>query len=122
MTEGLEPIDNTADVIDSREVIARIDYLSTDVDSLTDDERAELAALQAFAEQGDTLADWIHGETLIRDSYFEDYARELADDIGAVPADASWPAYCIDWERAARDLKMDYTPIDFGDVTYWGRS
>lgn len=32
---------------------------------------------------------------------------------------AGWPNYCIDWDRAARDLKMDYTEIDFGGVSYW---
>lgn len=39
----------------------------------------------------------------------EDFAQELAEDLGVVPEDAGWPAYCIDWERAARDLFMgDY--------------
>ena len=37
----------------------------------------------------------------------ENYAETLAEDIGAVNAEATWPNNCIDWERAARDLFMD---------------
>jgi len=140
-TEGTEPIDNTADIIDSRDIIARIAHLRDDWAEATgddpddyalsgDDWRAglgeddadELVALLELASEGESLADWPHGETLIRDSYFEDYARELAEDIGAVASDAAWPAYCIDWQRAARELQVDYTSLDFDGVTYWARS
>lgn len=38
----------------------------------------------------------------------EDYAQQFAEDIGAVDPDASWPNSYIDWERAARDLFLDY--------------
>ena len=38
-----------------------------------------------------------------------EFAQELADQLGAVNADSSWPNYCIDWEYAARDLMMDYS-------------
>lgn len=27
----------------------------------------------------------------------------------------------IDWERAAEELRMDYTAVDFDGVTYWVR-
>lgn len=88
-----------------------------------DDENAEeLATLKKLAEEGaDYAADWEYGETLIRDSYFREYAMELADDIGAIPANASWPLTCIDWNEAARELQMDYTAVDFGGVRYWVR-
>jgi antirestriction protein len=38
----------------------------------------------------------------------EDFAQELADDLGLVPDEQPWPLSYIDWERAARDLFMDY--------------
>ena len=63
----------------------------------------------------------MHGETLIRDTYFEDYARELAEDIGAINRDASWPNNCIDWEEAASQLQQDYFSVEYGDVIYWIR-
>lgn len=39
----------------------------------------------------------------------EDFAMETAEGIGAIDKNASWPNNCIDWERAARDLMMDYS-------------
>jgi hypothetical protein len=64
---------------------------------------------------GDTVA------ALIRDSYFEDYARQLAEDIGAIDSKASWPNNHIDWEDATDALKQDYTEVDFDGVSYWIR-
>lgn len=147
MTSTAREISNYDDIIDSRDVIARIESLESDVEQLTEmrdralsvaltqeeqdelrdlaatveDNAGELATLRALAEEGETLEDWPYGETLIRDSYFVTYAQQLAEDIGALPADAGWPAYCIDWERAARDLQMDYTAVEFDGVTYWAR-
>ena len=116
-----DPIDRTSDVLDSRDIIARIDYLSGE-DELTDEESAELSALESLASEGESLADWQYGEALISDDYFEDYARELAEDTGMIPTDAPWPVYCIDWEYAARELRMDYTPVEYDGMTFWGRS
>jgi hypothetical protein len=117
-------IRNTDDVIDSRDVIERIAELQSildDGESLGDD-RDEYMALTILAEEGQGYADWEYGEILIRDSYFEDYARELAEDIGAIKGTESWPLGYIDWEAAAEVLQMDYSAIDFDGVTYWVRS
>lgn len=65
--------------------------------------------------------DWYPLE-LIRDSYFETYAQELAEETGAIPNDVSWPCNCIDWEKATRELKMDYSSVDVDDVEYWYRA
>lgn len=64
---------------------------------------------------------WTYGVTLIRDSYFEDYAQQMAEDIGAINRDATWPLNHIDWEAAAEALKGDYTSAEFDGVTYWAR-
>ena len=58
---------------------------------------------------------------LIRDSHFKDYAMELADDIGAIYRNASWPLTCIDWDQAARELQMDYSSVEIDGITYWCR-
>lgn len=85
-------------------------------------EGEELTALKALADEAERYADdWRYGVTLIRDSYFEEYAEELAEDIGAIPADAAWPCTCIDWAQAARELKQDYTEVYFDGVSYWVR-
>lgn len=126
-------IDNTQDIIDSRDVIARIEELEAEQEALLDDEREadgeweayygqELAALKALADEAEGSPDWRHGEVLIRYSYFEDYARQLAEDVGAISDDAQWPCNCIDWEQAANELRMDYFSVDFDGVDYWIRS
>lgn len=162
-------INNYQDVIDSREVIDRIEELESDLqdgydgqheeaqglwenwlnDPDTDAadeppkppefedwvsaaagdtggdlyaEALEYTALKALADEADGCGDWKYGAMLVRESYFEAYARELAEEIGAVNPNANWPNNCIDWERAARELQMDYTSVDFDGVAYLIRS
>jgi hypothetical protein len=132
-------ISNTDDVIDSRDVIERIEELEaialpihnveTGEDELdpnvTDDERAdavaELALLKTLAEEAEGYApDWQYGEMLVRDSYFTDYARELLEDCGDIPKNL--PHYIeIDWDATARNIQQDYTSVEFDGVTYWIR-
>lgn len=116
-----EPINNSQDLIDSRDVIARIKELE-ETENRDDEENDELAALKALADEGENVADWIPGATLIRKSHFEDYAREFAEDIGAIGRDAGWPTDHIDWPAAADALKMDYTIVDFDGVEYFAHS
>jgi len=123
-------INNGQDVIDSRDVIEHIETLESEREGATaptdwdDSENGEeLKALKALAGEASGYAeDWAYGEALIRDSYFETYAQDLAEDIGAINKDASWPNDCIDWEKAADQLKQDYTEVDFDGVAYWTRS
>lgn len=154
--------DNSDDIIDSRDIIERIEELESEMEdyqteyclcSLDPTEMyskeeydkwdkthkrktvekcieiwdkweglEEYKTLLDVTEQGEGCGDWKYGESLIRDSYFREYAEELAYDLGLVSRNARWPFDCIDWERAAEDLKMDYTKIDFDGVTYWMRS
>lgn len=150
---------NTDDMIDSRDVIARIEELEDEragllqeveeaSNSYTDgpwvyapadkrsryyealdavdewdasDEAGELRVLKALAaEASDYADDWEHGETLIRDTYFKEYAQDLAEECGFENSD-QWPARCIDWDLAARELQMDYSAVEFDGVTYWIR-
>jgi antirestriction protein len=60
--------------------------------------------------------------TMIPADDFTAYAQELAEDIGAIDRDAKWPVYCIDWERAARELKMDYASVRVNGTTYYFRA
>lgn len=88
-----------------------------------DDENGEeLKTLRELCEEGESSADdWPHGVTLIRDSYFVQYAMDLADDLGLIDRKVGWPNSCIDWNQAARELKMDYTSLEFEGVTYYVR-
>ncbi|CAB4120960.1 hypothetical protein UFOVP4_31 [uncultured Caudovirales phage] len=126
-------INNTLDQIDSRdinELIEELDELlalheesqTGDKDPEPFEHQTELDQLKALAEEGaDYADDWHYGAQLVRDSYFKQHAMELAEDCGMIKPDATWPHTCIDWDRAARELRCDYTSIDFGGVTYWVR-
>jgi len=44
----------------------------------------------------------------------------LLEDCGDIPKNL--PSYIeIDWETPARNIRVDYTAVEFGDVTYWVR-
>lgn len=123
MTYDLDYFRN-ADIFDSRDVIERIAELEgmRDDGAIDDDEAAELVTLAAFASEAEGYAaDWLYGEAFIADDYFETYARDLADDIGAIDRNAAWPLTHIDWTAAAADLRQDYTSVDLDGRTFWTR-
>lgn len=63
---------------------------------------------------------WNDGITFIHENHFENYAREYAEDCGYIKEDVGWPYSCIDWEKAARELKSDYACITFrGEIYYY---
>ena len=106
---------------DSRDVIERIEELAADEDSLDEDERAELVILRAIESDAKGYGDWQYGETFIPESDFEDYARDLAESIGAISRD-EWPTWYIDWEAAANALRQDYTSYTFDGIDYLARA
>lgn len=93
-----------------------------DDDNANGEEARELITLKELEEAASSSPDWAFGETLIRDSYFAEYAEEFASDIGAINRDAQWPLTHIDWEAAADDLKQDYMSVDYDGVEYWIRA
>lgn len=135
------------DIIDSRDVIAAceiyraavvamgVDPVAVDADfnrgmpegsdeweAEKNDIVSEYVALRELNSDGESYGgDWLYGATLIADSYFTEYAQELASDIGAIDKDSSWPNTFIDWEAAADALKQDYTSIEWKGETYWVR-
>jgi hypothetical protein len=136
----MNEINNLDDTINSRDIIARIEELEGEIEQieeaadeadrdLTQDEeaaieelQAELDTLQALAKQGQGCSGWKDGVTLIRDTYFEEWAKEYAFEIGALERPLEWPATCIDWADAANELQSDFTSVEFGGETYWVRS
>ena len=105
-------------VKDSREIQERIDELEALEEDIDAEDKEELESLVAFKEDVGDNSEWDCGITFIDDDDFEDYARELAEDIGAIESDTHWPATCIDWERAADELRIDYSQIELDGVTY----
>lgn len=132
--KGINEITNDQNVIDSRDIIARIKYLEGEKETASQeegfdedlyddtDEGSELKMLLVLQDEASSSSDWTYGETLIRDTYFEEYAQELAEDCGMIDRNAKWPVYHIDWEAAAETLKQDYMSVDFAGVDYWIRA
>ena len=143
-------ISNTQDVIDSRDVIKRIEELEAEKQELEeildglvkewgeveekeeaaealiewkDNYGEELEVLKKLAKDGEDYApDWIHGAGLIHEDYFTEYCEELCKDIGDIPKELPWYiANHIDWDGVADEIKQDYTEIDFDGETYYVR-
>lgn len=125
--------------MDSRDIAARIRQLEDerqgllyDIEEAPDGQAAARRSedLEAFdAEYGEELRDlkaleaerpteWQYGATFIRESYFRQYAEDLANDIGAIDSDIRWPLNHIDWSAAADDLRMDYSEYEIRGSTY----
>lgn len=128
---------NQSEVIDSRDVIARIEELTAERDEyvsgapdgtetpapeLWAEDNPELAreldSLEKLASQGEDYApDWEHGETLIHNDYFTAYCEELVKDTADLPKGIP-PYIVIDWQATADNLRVDYTEIDFDGEAY----
>jgi hypothetical protein len=121
-------ISNYDDTIDVRDIISRVENLEADEAAAEPEYVEELPTLRALLDElkgygGDEQwqGDW-YPVTLVRDSHFKAYAQELAEDCGDIDfATLAWPLTCIDWDQAARELRMDYSSVEFGGVTYWYR-
>lgn len=139
----MKPINNSDDVIDSRDVIRRLHELEDERESLVsvledaapedkeeadadiadwdEDNGDELKQLRDLNEDGeDTVSEWEYGATLVRESYWVEYIQELLEDIGDVPRKMP-PYLVIDWEATADNLLPDYNQVDFNGVTYYVR-
>jgi antirestriction protein len=126
------------DVIDVRDIIARIEEIE-DAQRLHNEEHGEGDWLGAYPSDAEEIAllstimeemkgyggdeqwrgDW-YPLILIRESHFTDYVQEMLEDCGQIPKDL--PHYIhIDWEATARDVQVDFTPIDVDGATYFYR-
>ena len=145
----MEPITNTQDIIDSRDIIKRVDELEEAFDTcphcgegilaeesiktnkcpdceqelLEDGEKDELETLKSIVDQAEGYGDFEPGEGLIHEDYFTDYCQELCTDVRYLPADL--PEFIennIDWDGVAGEIRQDYTEIDFDGVSYFMRA
>jgi len=112
-----QSVSNTEDMLDSRDIIRRIEELEACGE--LDEEKAELYALKLLAQRVKSYSDdWEDGVTLIRDSYFVEYTKERCMDIGVLPKDIP-PYLAIDWNKTAKNIRSDYFTINYGGVIYW---
>jgi len=78
------------------------------IEDYDDDEDFVNAVLECMQDRGvedvQSVLDEYQGE--YKDD--EDFAYHMADDLGYLQGDISWPYTCIDWQHAARELMYDY--------------
>lgn len=87
----------------------------------------ELLLLKDAVEGGEDSPDWIHGEALISEDYFEDYIKDQINDCYEMPKEfeeGKWPwnHMTMDWYAAAEEAKQDYNEIYVGGYTFYIRS
>lgn len=116
-----DEITSSNDYIDTRDVINRIEYLKGLGKEADGEEKEELGKLSTLISD---LRDQANespedGIFLIRDSYFEDYAREKPSDWYSDYDETRWPFNCIDWSEAVVEFRQDYTEIEFDGETFW---
>lgn len=131
-------IQNTNEIIDSRDIIERLNELEKDIidacgkdagdfgdietwldyaESENVEAVEEYRNLYKLQEQCEDLSDWEHGETLVHASYWVDYVYDLLRDCGDLPKDI--PHYIeIDWDATANNIEQDYMRVDFGGEEY----
>lgn len=89
-----------------------------ETDEFTDEEVAELKELRDLRDE--VGSEWSYGETLIPESEWVDYVRELAQDIGAVGENSDWIS--IDWKQTAENLSQDYNTVTYQGEEYYVRA
>ena len=99
-----------------------IDHAEAALDSARDafgtDEQKELAELEELESE---VTEWSDGNTLIPESEFTGYCREMLEDCGDLLKGP--PHYVvIDWDATADNIKADYSAVDFQGETYLYRA
>jgi hypothetical protein len=126
-------LDLTADVIDVRDITARIEELELEISDAC--EAKDVEAIEAYQPELDALnaimedlkggggdeqwrGDW-YPLTLIADCHFTNYAQELVCDCYDLKGVPSFVH--IDWEATAREVRMDYSQTTIDGFTYYYR-
>lgn len=125
-------IDSSSNVLDSREIIDRLEELQSDRSEIAElgeielnrwneTHGEEMAMLEDLDNEGRQYSsDWEYGETLVNAGYWTEYVKELLADCGDLPK--TIPSYVvIDWEATADNIKADYTELDFDGETFYIR-
>ena len=100
------------DYIDVRDIISRFEAGETEFGPL-------LEELAGNGGDEQWRGEW-YPLTLVSERVWVDYVREMLEDCGYIPADlSSWIE--LDWKATARNVRVDYTPVDYNGTTYWYR-
>ena len=129
LDERLTELEGFSDMVDSAKTLLAEAEESKDESAITaaeeeldtarldfgEGEEAELKVLQDLRDK--VGSEWSDGVTLIPESEFVAYCRELLEDCGDIPKNL--PHYItIDWDDTADNIKVDYSEIEYDGDTY----
>jgi len=117
--DGLTPDEPYKNVLNSTNFIRRIDELeATNPDELTREKQKEFDELASVAYDCRNLDAWEDGADIVHESYFPEYARELAK--ARYGTFERWLDDSIDWDGAGRDLQWsEYQGVKFMGHPFW---
>ena len=107
-----EVVKDLEDEIEALEDQGDENLTADEIETLTED----LNQLTAFR---DDVRSYSAYSNLISEHYFEEFAKDMANDLDLISSDTTWPFTCIDWDQATRELQQDYTAIEFQGVTFY---
>jgi hypothetical protein len=101
-----------------------IEHLDEEAFTMTcSDVISELEDVIEFCDELENYCpDFNYGIPIIHSSYFEDYARELCEEVE--PSLRDLPYYIesnINWRGVADDISVDYTEVNFQGSYYFAR-
>lgn len=107
------------------DMIEAINDAKSDLDNF---EMDDFNTLNELVSEGESSHDWSYGETLIHESYFEDYIKDMINECWEMPKEIDsgkwpWRHMEMNWANAAEEAKnSDYFEINVGGETYYIRA
>ena len=131
LDELLEQYEDWKSNLTDEQIHSIAENLGCGVSELTDKDFREewdssdgdlISAIQELKNQN--IYGWDDGITFVKDSYFEEFAEDEAEQLGYFRNcdKNAWPYNCINWSFAADQLQQDYSSVEFDGETYWYRS
>lgn len=129
LADLLEQFEDWRSNLTDEEIHKLAETLQIEVSELTDEDfrlewnSSDGERIAEIQKLKDEIFNWNDGVTFIKDSYFEEFAEDEADQLGYFQNcdKNAWPYNCIDWGEAASQLQYDYSSVEFDGLTYWYR-
>jgi hypothetical protein len=116
----MQEITNTENFINTSDLMKRITELAAKAER-DEYEDEELTALRKLRNQLESMLGNGYAErnnkVIVRETYFEEYAREEAYDMGGGAWEGSVDSH-VDWEGYANAVRQDWSDVDFDGTTY----
>ena len=123
LRDGLETLLGDLNDAVEEERIDELEHINSEVrnhEEQIEDLEEELRPWQEMADEFEGYGDWDHGEAIIHEDAFTEYAENLARDIYDIKD--HWPYNHINWDAAAHELLADYGEVTVDGETYYMRS